>query len=273
MKNIISVVLVIAVLVGGGYLLYTWSGARGEVAKKKVLSQIDKWLGESDVQRTEIDRGIRGLDEGITKLSDARIKAQVQAELLGKELQGNKKKIDDSKVALVKLKSDLTAFDTNANYTVSYGARSYTKKEDLDKMARKVIENHTSLVSQTESMEKRVQTYDKTAETLLSRENEAKKKLTDMRNKLKELDAKIEMVKAQKSAAEALSESDKTFAESIAGIEEKIKNLDLNTETAVRKEDEKWKELTAKTEVEDATKIISNSKSTVAEIDALLGNK
>jgi chromosome segregation ATPase len=266
--------VILALVLGGGYLVYSWSGARGDVVKKKVLNDIDKWLGESDVRRAEIDRGIKGLDEGIVTLSDARIKAQVQAEMLAKEVASNKKKIEESKAALVKLKGDLSAFDSNSMYTVSYGKTTYTKKEDLDKMARKVIDNHTSLVAQTESMEKRLQTYETTATTLSNREAGAKKELAEMRNKLKELDAKIELVKAQKSAAEALSETDKSFGDSIAGIKEKIKNAEEGAETALRKEDEKWKELTAKTEVEeDAKKIIDDSKNTVNEIDALLGKK
>jgi chromosome segregation ATPase len=273
MKTIVSLVVAGALLLVGGIVVYHYSEARGDVAKKKVLNQIDKWLGESDVQRADIERGIKGMDEGIVKLSDARIKSQVQSEMLGKEVAANKKKIEDSKVALTKLKSDLTAFDSDSTFTVTYGSRSYTKKADLEKMAGQVIDYHKTLVAQTESMEKRLQTYETTAKTLESREDEAKKKLADMRNKLKELDAKIELVKAQKSAAEALNESDKTFADSVAAIEEKIKNLDISTETAVRKEDEKWKELVARTEVEDASKLINNSKNTVSEIDALLGNK
>jgi chromosome segregation ATPase len=273
MKIVLSGVVIIALLLGGGYLAYTWSGARGDVVKKKVLSDIDKWLGESDVRRAEIDRGIKGLDEGLEKMSDARIKAQVQAEMLGKEVASNKKKIEESKAALVKLKDDLKAFDTNSTYTVSYGTKTYTKKEDLDKMARKVIDNHTALVEQTESMEKRLQTYELTATTLTNREAEGKKELADMRNRLKELDAKIELVKAQKAAAEALDENDKTFADSIAGIKDKIRSAEEGAETAVRKEDKKWKDLTAKTEVEDASKLITNSKNTVNEIDELLGKK
>jgi|SRR5579884_1937766 len=272
MKAVVSLVIVGALLIGG-YAVYHFSGARGEVAKKKVLNQIDKWLGESDVQRTEIERGIKDLDEGITKLTNARIKSQVQAELLSKELVSNKKKIEDSKVTLAKLKSDLSAFDSDSAFTVSYGSKSYTKKGDLEKMAQKVIDFHKTLVSQTESMEKRLQAYETTAKTLEAREDEAKKRLDSMRNKLKELEAKIEMVRAQKAAAETLNENDKTFADSIAGIEEKLKNLEIDTETAVRREDERWKELVAKTEVEDASKLITNSKSTINEIDALLGSK
>jgi len=274
MKRLVSLAVISALLIGGGFAVYHFSGARGEVAKKKILKKIDSWLGESDVARTDIERGIKGMDDAVSNLQSSRIKAQVQAEYLTKEIAGNKKKIEESRTALLKLKSDLSAFDSNPTYTVSYGGKSYSKKEDLDRMANRVIDHHKTLVSQTESMERRLQTYETTASTLDAREKEAKTKLVEMKNKLKELDAKIEMVRAQRESAEALNETDKTFADSVTGIEEKIKNLDLSTETAARKEEEKWKEISAKTVVvDDASKIIKDTKSTVSEIDALLGNK
>ncbi len=273
MKRIVSLAVISALLLGGGYAVYHFSGARGEVAKKKILKKLDALLGETEVARTEIERSIKGMDESVSKLTDARIRARVQADMLSKEVNENKKRIEESKTALLKLKSDLTAFDSNPTYSVSYGTKTYTKKDDLDKMATKVIDHHTTLVKQNESMVKRLETYEMTASTLEAREREAKKKLVEMKDKLKELDAKMDLVKAQREAAEALSETDKTFAENVAVLDEKIKNLDVQTETAVRKEEEKWKEISAKTEVEDATKIIKDSKNTISEIDALLGNK
>jgi len=273
MKRCMSLAVISALLLGAGFAVYHFSGARGEVAKKKILKKLDSWLGESDVQRTEIERGIKGMDDAVEKLGDSRRHAQVQAEMLSKEINTNKKKIEDSKNALTKLKANLAAFETDAKFSVSYGNKTYTKKDDLDKMATSVIAYHKTLVSQTESMERRLQTYETTAATLKAREDEGRTKLVEMKNSLKELDAKVELVKAQKQAAEALNESDKTFADSVQGIEDKIKNLDLTTETALRKEEEKWKEYSAKAKVEDANVIIKDTKSTISEIDNLLGNK
>ena len=68
------------------------AGARGDVARKKVLNQIDKWLGESDVQRAEIDRGIKGMEEAVDNLTDSKIRARVQADRLAADIKGNKQK-------------------------------------------------------------------------------------------------------------------------------------------------------------------------------------
>jgi chromosome segregation ATPase len=273
MSRIWGIVVGLCAIVGVGAIVFHFSGARGDVAKKKVLGQIDKWLGESEIQRAEIERGIKGLNEAVGKLNEASVKSRVQADRLSRELKVNKAKIEESKVSLKRLGDDLKKFDTESKYSVSYGTKTYTKKDDLEKMANTVIDYHKSLVAQTDTMEKRLETYESTAATLETRTNDAKKKLVEMKNQLKEIDNKIELAKAQREAAEALSETDKSFADSVKGIEENIKNLDISTETAVRVEDAKWKDLTAKTEVEDASAIINKTKSTSSEIDALLGNK
>jgi len=273
MSRIWGIIVGVCAVVGVGTIVFYFSGARGDVAKKKVIGQLDKLLGESDVQRAEIERGIKGMDEAIDKLSTAKIKARYQAEALNKQVKANKDKLGESTVTLKKIGEDLKKFDAESSYSVSYGGKTYSKKDDLDKMAKKVIDYHKSLAEETKKMEARLETFEQTASTLETRYDDAKKKLKEMKDNLKELDAKIDMVKAQKEAAEALNETDKSFADSIKGIEEKIKNLDASTETQVRKEAEKWKDLTSQPQVEDVSKIIKDSKSTVDEIDKLLGSK
>jgi len=273
MSRIWGIVVGLCAVVGVGAIIFHFSGARGDVAKKKIIGQIDKWLGESDVARAEIDRGIKGMDEAIEKLNTQAVKAQVQSERLGREVNVNKKKLDDSTASLKRLKGDLDKFNTESNYSVSYGSKTYTKKSDLESMAEKVISFHTSLKKETEAQDERLKTYESMASTLTSQRDEAKKKRDELTLKLKDLDAKIEMAKAQKEAAEALSESNSSFADSIKGIEDKINKLSDSTETAVRVEDAKWKDLSSKANVEDATTIINKTKDTSKEIDDLLGNK
>jgi phage shock protein A len=270
MSRIWGIVVGLCAVVGVGAIIFHFSGARGDVAKKKIIGQIDKWLGESDVQRAEIDRGIKGMDEAVEKLNTQAVKAQVQAERLGREVNVNKKKLDDSKASLAKLGADLKKFDTETNYSVSYGTKTYNKKSELEAMATKVIDYHKTLQKETEAQEQRLKTYEDMAATLTSQRDEAKKKRDELKIRLKDLDAKIEMAKAQKEAAEALNESTSSFADSIKGIEDKINKLSDSTETATRIEDAKWKDLSAKTNVEDATTIIKNAKGTADEIDALL---
>ena len=171
------------------------------------------------------------------------------------------------------MRNDLSSFDSDPDYKVSYGNTTYKNKDDLDKMGKRLIAAHKSLTTQTESMQERLQTYKTTASTLEAQEIEAKKKLSDMKEKLKQLDSNIAMIKAQKEAAEALSETDKTFADSVAGLEKKINDLSVKTSTAGRMQKEKWDELTAKNDVEDVKNVIDKSTDTKSEIDKLLGEK
>jgi phage shock protein A len=273
MKRLVCLAVVSALLIGGGYAVYKYSGARGKVAKKELLDKIDGWLGKEEVRRQEIEDKIEGMKKGIATLSDARIRVGVQAKMLKDEIATNDKNLKSSAEVLTQMKKDLESFKTKAEFSVRYGGKDYTKEDDLDKLATKLIDRHKKLKSQTEAMKERLTKYEDNHAILVTREEDAKKKLAEFKHELSQLDADITLLKAQRQAAEALNEADKNFGESVEGLEEKIKELKVLTKTAVAKEDEKWKEISAKTEVEDATKIITNSKDTVREIDDLLGNK
>ena len=273
MKKVLIGVLVVSLIAGGGFAVYKFSGPRGEVGKEKILKQLDNWLGEAEVREKEVNAGIRDMEEGIGKLTEARVKAQIQADVLEKEVKGNKRKIDESRDALSRLRNDLTAFDTDTKYAVIYGKQKITSKAELDKLAAQVIAAHKTLATQTDSMEKRLEAYQLTAATLAKREEEAKKKLADMKTTVLELEAEMKMVKAQREAAAVLNENDKSFADGVKSLQKKVDDLSLDAKTKTALEKLKWDELVAREKVDDATQLLTESKSTVNEIDDLLGKK
>jgi chromosome segregation ATPase len=276
MSRIWGIIVGVCAVVGVGAIVFYFAGARGDVAKKKVMKTIDSWLGESEVQRAEIERGINGMEVAVDKLQTAKIRAKGDAERLSNQTKDSQKKIADSKLALGKLREDLKKFDTDTSYSVSYGSKTYTKKDDLNKLADKVIEGHKKLVDQNKVLEDRLAAYEQTASTLNTNYTDAKKKLEELKDQLKELDSKIALAKAQKEAAAALDESSKTFADGVKSIEDKMRDLGAATETDVQKQAEKWKDLTSKSsssDSDDVSKIIKDSKSTSDEIDKLLGDK
>jgi hypothetical protein len=272
-KRVLPFTAVVGLLLLGGYTVYKYSGARGKVAKQKILNQLDEWLGKSDVRRQEIVDKIEGMEKGIDKLSDVRRRQSVQADMLKGELKLNEKKLQESTEILVRLKKDLEMFKTNAEYSVRYGSKDYTREGDLDKLANRVVDAHTLLKKQTDAMKERLAKYEENVEILTARETERKKEVNELKNELTQLDADIALAKAHREAAEALNETDKTFAESVADLKAKMKDLKITTKTALAKEDEKRKDISAHNDVEDVTKIVTDSKDTIRKIDELLGNK
>jgi len=181
MSRIWGIVVGLCAVIGVGTVVVYFSGARGDVAKKKIVSKLDDLLGKSEVERAEIERGIKGMDTAVDTLSTAKIKARVNADILAKEVKANKDKLNASTAKLKEISADLKKFDAETSYSVSYAGKTYTKKDDLDKMAKTVIDYHKSLAEQTKKMETRLETFEQTASTLESRHAEAKAKLREIR--------------------------------------------------------------------------------------------
>ena len=139
MKKLL-VLLLVGLLVG--------CGARGEVAKEKLLARIDSLLGEMDVKRKEISLSVTALKDGIDGLRRAKIKAQVkqdQIKRLGTPLEEKRNSIDTT---LIQLRDYLASGEA-----VEIGGKTYSPSE-LTAMADKVLAARKEIVIQIESFEK-----------------------------------------------------------------------------------------------------------------------
>jgi hypothetical protein len=84
-------------------------GARAEVAKDKVLAQVDALLGEIDVKRKEAEIGIRDMDTGLDQLKKGKIEAR-------EALKQNLEEIDAKAVALKSIKDVSTLAGGGATF-------------------------------------------------------------------------------------------------------------------------------------------------------------
>ena len=78
--------------------------ARVDVAKKKLLDQIDEALGKMDVQKAEIDNGIKSAKQAADGVRKAKIKAQVSLEQLDEKVRPHQDKIARCDETLAKLR-------------------------------------------------------------------------------------------------------------------------------------------------------------------------
>jgi len=181
MSRIWGIVVGLCAIVGVGSMIFFFSGARGKVAKDKIIDSIDSLLGKDEVKRKQIAEGVEGYEKAVRTLTKAKIKAEVEAEEVAKEVKANQQKLDESTQALAKLNTHLKKFETDANYSVTYGSKTYTKGEDLDRMAKSVLEHGKTLKGQTEVLQGRLKKYEEIANTMASRAEEAKKKLQTLK--------------------------------------------------------------------------------------------
>src|SRR5260370_29783196 len=140
MKRLVCLAVVSALLLGGGYAVYKYSGARGKVAKQELLDKIDDLLGKDKVRQQEIADQLDKANQAVEILFDGRVREQVRVERLTKELQTAKAKFDASDKKLAEAEKALTSVNADATYEIALGEggskATYSQKnvDDLKKL-------------------------------------------------------------------------------------------------------------------------------------------
>jgi len=245
-------------------------GARGEVAKEKVLSQIDRLLGETEVQKKQLEISLRDMRKAVDTINEGRISATVQLEKMAEKVEAQEARVG-------KYKGDLTVLATKIKegQSVSLGGKSYNPDE-LKVVADKVVDLTKSANKELESLRRSRKNLEVAVNSLTSRHTEAKEKLVALEGRVREFDSKISELKTLKDARALAGDSDKTLAANFEALEKQIDDIHTKTETELRVEQERWKDVSAKTHTDDVEKIVSASRGvdgTLAEIDRILNGK
>ncbi|MAT14594.1 MAG: hypothetical protein CMJ46_04915, partial [Planctomyces sp.] len=226
----------------------TGCGSRGEVAKEKLLGKIDSILGEMDVKRKQIEVSVDAFKEGVDGLRKAKIKAQVQQDQITRKVTPLDGKINEIDTSLKKMKVHLAAGES-----AEFAGKTYSAQE-LKAMADKLLSARKELVTQKERYETSQASLQKVVDTLETKQSEYQERLSKLETQIAEIDGKTIALKAMKDASAAMGESEKSMAENVDALEEKINELYADVEVEMLNEDEKW-----------------NSESTTAELDAVVG--
>lgn len=271
MKGILAVVGVCAILLVGAYF---YMGARGTVLKNKVVDQIDEMIGKADIQKAKIDKGIQGLNKAIDKLQEQRVAAEKRAELVGKDVKEGEDKLEEYKTTLAQLKVALTEAEKSSK-AVTFANKERTK-EDLDKLADQLIKAYELAKPDVESAQNRVKTLKSVAESLREKEETLAKEKSDLERQIKEINAKLEEAKTMREAAKAVGETeDKSLAANLEALKKDVKKLNEDTDVKRALEDEKWKKVTSKSELEKLDDVIKatteGGKTRINKIDEILG--
>ena len=92
-------------LVFGLALLLVGCGARTEVAKEKILAQVDKLLGEIDVKKKEAQMAVQGMEAGIDKIKMGKIESKMRLTQVTESLTAVEGKIAQADKTLGRLSS------------------------------------------------------------------------------------------------------------------------------------------------------------------------
>jgi chromosome segregation ATPase len=245
-------------------------GARGEVAKEKLLKKLDSMLGTLDVQRKEIEISMKGLNDGIAGIRKAKIKAQVKLEQLDEKTQPSQDRIAQCDKTLANLRDML-----KADQPAEIAGKTYQPAE-LKSMADKVIQERKKAETQIAGFKKSQDALKKVITDLEKKQSEYEAHQTRLQGQLATLDAELVAAKALKDASASMGDGDATLADNINKLEDKIAALKGDVRAELLTEDQKWSETATMKRINDVDTVIAatqGSGDTLAEIDRILGGK
>lgn len=256
-------------LLGLGFLSSAGCGARVEVAKDKVLAQLDKVLGELNVKEKQIDIKRRELTNEMQVVREKKFNAGVRLELLSKKQETSKQDLEKLKQGLARVQPKLE--EAKANGKIELNGRDVTADE-LNRMASDLINRVKSKESEVGSLQTSIDALKRSADFLSNQEKAA----TDM---LSKLDLKISEIKDKKLAIDAVKSAtsmvgnDTSINDKISSLNKEIEDMFVGVETAMRVEEAKLTELQNQTMSADdlLTETGSDLDATMSEIDAILG--
>jgi chromosome segregation ATPase len=265
-----AIVIILGCLVVGAAIFAFVGPAHWGVAKDQLLGQIDKLLGETEVQKKQIELQVGNARKAVETLAEAKIKAQVRSEQMAKKVAAQEEKLNELKTYLATLRDHL-----GAEQPVVLAGKTYSKDE-LKALADKVIKLHKEGSAELESLKRSQANLDLATASLADRHKDANSKLVAMENRVREFDAKIEQLKAMREARQAVGDRDLTLAANFQQLEKQIDDLHAKTEAELRLEEERWKTLNPARELDEIERIVIASKGldgTLSEIDRILGKK
>ena len=260
MKRYLVAVLTLGLLAG--------CGARVEVAKEKVLKQIDNLLGKMDVERKQIQIEMNALKDGVEGIRKAKIKAKVKQDQITGEVEPVQEQITKVDVVLKLLRPHL-----EATQPVEIAGKSHTPSE-INETADKLLKERKQLSEKADAMKTVETSLEQTAAGLEKQQNVYQQRLQKLESQVAQIDAQSMALKAKQEAAAAMGNADQTLSANVDALQEKVNNLLAETKANLQAEDEKWNEAAVTKEIDSLDSTLckfQDSRDTAAEIDKLLG--
>jgi chromosome segregation ATPase len=242
--------------------------ARVEVAKKKILDQIDDALGKMDVQKAEIDTGIKSAKQALEGVRRAKIKAQVSAEQLDEKVRPFQDKIARCDESLAKLRDAI-----KADKSADFAGKTYSVAQ-LNEMAGKVIQARKEAADQIKGFDAARANMQKVVATITRQQQDLESRLTKLQAANSKLDSEMAAAKAMKQASATMGDANASLSDNLDELEKKIAVLSADVRADLAGESEKWSDAKTDKAISDVDAFIQATQrpaDTVAEIDRILG--
>jgi len=271
MKRTVLILALVGVV--GVYLLPGCSDAnkaRVQVAQKKIFDRIDDALGKMDVQKAEIDNGIKSAKQAADGVRKTKVRADVALRQLNDKILPFEERISQCDQTLMKLRDALAA-----DMPVTIAGKTYSVAE-LKEMAGKVIVARKEAETQINGFKSAREAMTKQVALLTKTQQGIEAKIAGLQSQMVKLDSEIVAAKAMKQASAAMGDADSSLADNLNELERKIATLSADAQSELALETDRWNAANADKAISDVDAFIRDSQKssdTVAEIDRILGGK
>lgn len=242
--------------------------ARVDVVKKNALDKLDDMLGKMDVQKAEIDNGIKSAKQGAEGVRKAKVRAQVSLDQLDEKVRPFEEKIVQCDQSLTKLRDAIAA-----DMSSTIAGKTYSVAE-LKEMAGKVIAARKDAATQISGFKSARETMMKQVTMLTKTQQGIETKIVGLQSQMVRLDSEIVAAKAMKQASAAMGDPNSSLAENLDELERKIAMLSADAKSELALETDRWSTTNTEKAISDVDVFIRDSQKTtdtLAEIDRILG--
>lgn len=242
--------------------------ARVDVVTKKMVDKIDDALGKMDVQKAEIDNGIKSAKLAVDGVRKAKIKAQVSLGQLDEKVRPHQENVAKCDETLAKLRDAI-----KADGPADFGGKTYSVDE-LKGIAGKVIQARKDSEGQIKGFDTARQSLQKVVTTFTNRQQELEVRISKLQSTNSKLDAEMAAAKAMKQASSTMGDGTMSLMENLDELENKLASLSADVQGELAGESEKWSPAGTDQAISDVDAFIKSAQTPsdpVAEIDRILG--
>ena len=269
-RNLFLAVLAIGLIATVGFV---GCGPRVQVAKDKVIAQIDEILGKLNVKLAKVEQAYESVSTATDGLREKRIDASVRLKKLQEEatdLEAEKTKLlDDLKDVkpLLKEASESSGKIERNGREISVDELKGFADGKVKRIKAINDQLNTRIKTLTDAYAKSLNAIKQNEETSVAQLAKLTDQIDEIKRKKSALDA---MKEASSIVAPGVSLSDK-FDELTSDVDDLLLDVDVQLETEMEKIDERAAKVNAPTEsLDELLNNKTDTSSTMSDIDALL---
>jgi DNA repair exonuclease SbcCD ATPase subunit len=262
------IALVCAIVLGVGVWIGPEKlGVYNSVVHSDVVAAIDNRLGDVRIRKAEAHQRVVSLSQAVEHLREGQIASEVKAEQLAKRadrVASLQARVESSLKRLRELIS--------ANAEASLGGKTYSPQQ-LNELGERVATAAEAVRGQRAALEQAQRMLVETSRTLQGRWEQGRTALGSLQDQLTLVDSKIEALGYLRDAATVAGATDGSLAGQFKKVQNDLDTLYAKVETGLRIEEDRWKSdpLTGTPNIDPLLKELWTTESTLARIDALLG--